>query len=322
MRWFRGSGYSVTKGERQEREEKVLAWQPRLPVDRWVKKYGEEAPVTVLPPEEKAKLHAALAPEVYTLAESSLPEFCLSLLNATDEESAVKHVQQYGLLGLLWAYREENTLLVDTRLAAVDAFPLEGKLVQFLLGISPQEVTQDAMRPYVEPLPVFLDAVKRFRVFAMVRLHGRQPKITLTAPVVIHYSAKGKPYWLPEATTPLEMAYACLPMLLAEGMPLRLCACGQFFLHCKKVRCPSCDGANNAAKQRKVRQLQKACRYVILRGMEVGEAAKTVGVPQERLLAWLERFKGRDAVDIGESIKTNRYDAIEEWQRKFFSPSR
>lgn len=318
VKWFRGSGYSV----RGEGEEKVLAWQPKLPASHWAGKYGEETPVTALPPKDRAKWRAAVnGPGVYTLEEGNLPGFCSSLLNAIDEESIVNHVQHYGLLGLLWAYREEGTQVVDTRLS-VSSFPLGGMPLQLFLGTPPQELTRELMQRYGESLPLFLDAVNRFRSFATACLQGHQPKATLAAPVTIHYSAKGNPYWLPKAVTPLEMAYVHLPMLLAEGWPLRLCNCGRFFQHNKKVRCPSCDQVNNAEKQRKVRQMQKACRYVILRGIEVGEAAKQSGVSQERLLARLEDYVMMDAMDVGARINSTRYEAIEDWQEKFYHQAR
>lgn len=309
MQWVRGPGYTV----KEIGGEIFLTWATKILTRGWLGKYEAKADVTALSQKDKRRLQRALSgPETYDLEKEANQDFLLLLLNATTEERLVSFARQYGPLGILWVYKDETSPFVNRSLKSVSLFSVAHPRLRPEWSEQP---SLEFLRQYAEPVRLSLDAAQRLRRFALACIQGRPPEITLNGPAIIHYSNK-KPYWLPQARTPLELAYSRLPMLLAEGIPLRLCNCGEFFIHRKKIRCPDCDSQKNAAKQKEVRKLQKACRLAILKGYPVGVAAQQAGVSIERVENWLARFADMQDWEVGERLKTTRYEAIKKWQEE------
>lgn len=217
-------------------------------------------------------------------------EAVLDFLNVREEKGALEFTKKFGPLGLYWYFTGAGFENVPLR---VFEGPLEqvywtnsGKSHEVLqkLGIEKPLMNEGGSYwlDYREPLKAVIDESKRFLLYYAMLKKNNKPKMTL--PAKIEFMGE-KPYWVPDTTTLIEYLYAWLPVLMANGLNLRLCEnenCRKYFIGRKKHCTEACKNAQN---QREKRQRETIMRR-LGKGMSLEEAA--AGYDMEKVKAWLE----------------------------------
>lgn len=232
MQWVRAADYCIRRGAGSG-EEYIVPLCGRLPdmvIDphkvppEWRGVQPLERPVRFFRGAEKVKRYLVNRGFMGYDAEPVKHDLLLALLNAKTANDALSFARRFGLLGLYWWYAEDEERLP---LAEVERYVAIKANSPFRFLARPPLNNGALMLRYVERVGTFLREARRFQGWASELLAGRaSPNFWVRASLSFH---DGKPAWIPETTTLLGYCYAVLPILLAQGWPLR---------RCKNERCP------------------------------------------------------------------------------------
>jgi hypothetical protein len=233
------------------------------------------------------KEHILLGGGVVYQVDDVRKDLILDFLNITSVDDVMAFASKYGLLGLYWYYqRVDNIPLRLMNSSLEDIFGGEvSKTLIICRNVGLESPPLDIWRYYREPAGLILREAKKYRDFAKKLLRGESPG---EMAAVTHITfVGGRPYWVPDAATLIEYIYTWLPILLAEGHPLRVCEnekCSRFFVDRKSRHCST--KCKNRQNQRESRQRETIIDR-LGRGMSLEEAA--AGLDMEKVRKWLEK---------------------------------